>query len=366
MEWAHLVTRHQTRLKVTLPKPTKGSRFGFMMRTDVHRVFVRTVDPGSAAAPLLLPFDELLSINGQKCVSTVQAAQLFGAAPKGKVDVEVSRPAALEGAVHRIQTCLRNALARRLGFGVVRRVLFKPERDRNLGVSFDAQWAFHSVISRVDAGGLACGLLREVAHLPWLLSAHMHTHLTISMRAHAPHHAHVHARVCIQADRLVRVNGVSCAGQNPLATARRLRESVGRIELMLVPAAHLDAAELRRSEHAACRARAERAVPTSDEAPECSICLSSVREPVFWPSASHGCEHLFCRQCVRKWTAHRAAMQQKPCCPLCRAPAWPEQYWRGLEVDEHVAELLAQRYPQCCSPSIACLNSRSSFAGLLG
>merc|ERR1719401_1320222 len=127
MEWAHLVTRHQTRLKVTLPKPTKGSRFGFMMRTDVHRVFVRTVDPGSAAAPLLLPFDELLSINGQKCVSTVQAAQLFGAAPKGKVDVEVSRPAALEGAVHRIQTCLRNALARRLGFGVVRRVLFKPE-----------------------------------------------------------------------------------------------------------------------------------------------------------------------------------------------------------------------------------------------
>jgi len=329
MEWAHLVTRHQTRLKVTLPKPTKGSRFGFMMRTDVHRVFVRTVDPGSAAAPLLLPFDELLSINGQKCVSTVQAAQLFGAAPKGKVDVEVSRPAALEGAVHRIQTCLRNALARRLGFGVVRRVLFKPERDRNLGVSFDAQWAFHSVISRVDAGGLACGLLRE-------------------------------------ADRLVRVNGVSCAGQNPLATARRLRESVGRIELMLVPAAHLDAAELRRSEHAACRARAERAVPTSDEAPECSICLSSVREPVFWPSASHGCEHLFCRQCVRKWTAHRAAMQQKPCCPLCRAPAWPEQYWRGLEVDEHVAELLAQRYPQCCSPSIACLNSRSSFAGLLG
>ena len=50
----------------------------------------------------------------------------------------------------------------------------------------------------------------------------------------------------------------------------------------------------------------------------CTICLSLLCEPVFWPSATtSSCHHSFCRLCAFK--VLRAS--QNPTCPLCREPA---------------------------------------------
>ena len=50
----------------------------------------------------------------------------------------------------------------------------------------------------------------------------------------------------------------------------------------------------------------------------CTICLSLLCEPVFWPSATtSSCHHSFCRLCAFKVLR----VSQNPTCPLCREPA---------------------------------------------
>ena len=50
----------------------------------------------------------------------------------------------------------------------------------------------------------------------------------------------------------------------------------------------------------------------------CTICLSLLCEPVFWPTATtSSCHHSFCRLCAFK--VLRAS--EHPTCPLCREPA---------------------------------------------
>ena len=63
---------------------------------------------------------------------------------------------------------------------------------------------------------------------------------------------------------------------------------------------------------------AELMEPSIPDELTCTICLSLLCEPVFWPSATtSSCHHSFCRLCAFK--VLRAS--QNPTCPLCREPA---------------------------------------------
>lgn len=300
------MVRHGTQLSVRLRK-AEGERVGLVMRRDANRAFVQRVDFAAPAAAHILPFDEIVAVNCVPCLSKVHAARLLREAA-ATVDVQLRRSPRLLAAVMRVQEAWRNAIARRLG--LVRRVLCKPVREESLGISLDAQWEFNSAIRLVRHGGLAHGILRE-------------------------------------GDRVVRIGGACVDGCRPIETARKLRQSVGRIELLLVPAARLDTAQLHCREQAARTARAEQAVAVASS--ECAICLSMLSEPVFWPAERGcGCEHLFCRPCLRDWASSAASQGQTPLCPLCRAPACKPHKLeeRDLRVDEEVVAVLHRLHPE--------------------
>ena len=63
---------------------------------------------------------------------------------------------------------------------------------------------------------------------------------------------------------------------------------------------------------------AELMEPSIPDELTCTICLSLLCEPVFWPSATtSSCHHSFCRLCAFKVLR----VSQNPTCPLCREPA---------------------------------------------
>ena len=212
-------------VSVTLYKETPTTRIGIGLRADMpHRPVVHTVAPGSPASQppteggnvaAIMPYDELLSIGGVHCESAVHAVKLIREAPAGPLAIEkLPCPAAVVRAATAASRALRAGYARREGLS--RRVVEKPE-GAVLGLSFSPDWLVHSVIAGVKEGGLAATVLKA-------------------------------------GDVVVRLNGEFC--EAPAATAKKLRESIGRLELLIVPAGRADEAAMREVE-APVRAQAE-------------------------------------------------------------------------------------------------------------
>lgn len=202
--------------------------------------------------------------------------------------------------------------------GLLWRVMEKPSHLR-LGVAFSPSYLCHSVLITVDAGGVA------------------------------------HAAGLRAGDRVVRINGDLVDGLPPGATARRLRGSSGRIKMLVQPAARVDIGALQRTEWALSCKRAEAAIAASSSGgahtDECAVCFSLLCQPVRWggpvDAGGTGCDHLFCRGCLKAWAGHATESGNDLCCPLCRAPppvaAASLEGW--LQVDRAAATLLEQRHP---------------------
>jgi hypothetical protein len=145
-----------------------------------------------------------------------------------------------------VQLAWRRTVARREG--IKRIVLHKSQAQQRLGLTFSQVYTSHALLAKVVSGG----------------------------QAHA-------AGLCI-GDRIVRVNGEPAAV--PAVVARLLRETVGRIELQLVPAARVDQDSIARAEWAAERAHAAASIACSAagdaEDDECAVCMSLLCEPVRW------------------------------------------------------------------------------------
>ena len=205
---------------VVLFKESDTTRIGIGLRADVpERAVVNTVAPESPAAQplaegsslmLIQPYDELTHVGGTAVESAVHAVKLIREAPAGDlVIVKIALPESALRGVLMLQDSWRGAFARQEG--LVRRILVKPTLKAMLGLSFSPEYAMHSIIKQLAEGGAA-------------------------------------ARALAAGDRVVRVNGVFCDA--PSNTARLLRECEGRIELQVVPAAEVDAAEIAAAEEA--------------------------------------------------------------------------------------------------------------------
>ena len=188
-------------------KTTDTTRIGIALRPDMPtRAVVASAAAGTPAAetlegrPVIEPYDELLSVGGVPVESAVHAVTMIREAPAGPVEIEkLPRPEELARSTAVLQRGLRNARARREG--LVRRTIHKPQPNDVLGLSFDPEWPDHSVIKMVKEGGLAHGVLET-------------------------------------GDVVKMVGGVACDA--PAETARRLREAVGHIEVLLVPSARVE------------------------------------------------------------------------------------------------------------------------------
>lgn len=216
----HVLRENVEETTVVLYKETDQTRIGIGLRADVpERAVVNTVAAGSPASlpmepgsstPLIRPYDELLEVGGTPVQSAVHAVQLIREAHAGELIVrKAACPERVLNGVMMLQDTWRAAFARQEG--VVRRIITKPMQTTMLGLSFSPEYAMHSIIKKLNEGGVA-------------------------------------ERALEAGDRIVRVNGVLC--DNPAATARMLRECDGRIELQVIPAAHVDEAELSRAEQA--------------------------------------------------------------------------------------------------------------------
>lgn len=316
----HLLRPKRKAVRVKLDKPTSIFHFGILLRCDAQAAVLSAVDPELPAASCLEAYDELLSVGGQPCKSAAQAIQLIRDAPAGEIElVKLLSPPALAHSARAIQIAYRahSASVRSLreASGVVRYVLSKPERTCRLGVSFSPEWRAHSILARVDALGMAHPML------------------------------HV-------GDLLRSVNGVTCS--EPAQTARLLRESVGRVELLLVPQPKVDLDNVRAEELnfidqalaastgslASTNEHGDAAAAVPDD--ECAVCFQLLCEPVRWPGGR--CHHYFCKPCTRQLAGHSG--RNAPSCPLCRAPACTELTPRTLVVDDAAAALIQGRHPQ--------------------
>jgi hypothetical protein len=189
---------------VTVPKETDTTRIGIGLRPDMpDRAVVHTIAPGTPAAGLIQPYDEILSVAGEPISSAVHAVQLIRECPAGELHIELRRAAALSSAVETVQNGMRNAMAHREGLS--RRSLLKETPDAVLGLSFSPEYKVHSVIKMVKEGGLAATALQP-------------------------------------GDLVRRLNGIDCF--SPADTARMLREASGRLELLVLPARLVDGREL--------------------------------------------------------------------------------------------------------------------------
>ena len=192
-----LSQRDEAPVRVAVPKETATTRIGISLRADMpsRAVVHKVADNSPGAEALIEPYDELISIGGVEPTSAVHAVKLIRDAPEGKLEIEkLPCPERLKRATSAAQGALRSAVARREG--LTRRVMVKPTQDVALGLSFSPEWAVHSVVRSVRDGSIAGTALKEGD--------------------------------CIQ-----RLNGMVCT--SPAVTARALRSSSGRIELLIVP-----------------------------------------------------------------------------------------------------------------------------------
>jgi len=194
-------------VRVRVFKATDTTRIGIALRPDMPtRAVVASAAAGTPASevvsgrPVIEPYDELLSVGGVRVESAVHAVTMIREATAGPLEIEkLPRPDELARSTTVLQRGLRNARARREG--LVRRTLHKPQPNSVLGLSFDPEWPDHSVIKMVKEDGLAHGVLET-------------------------------------GDVVKMVGGAPC--DVPAETARRLRESVGHIEVLLVPSARVE------------------------------------------------------------------------------------------------------------------------------
>jgi len=220
-------TNERASVTVAVPKETDTTRIGISLRPDMPaRAVVHVVAIGSPATELIAPYDELLSVGGSPCESAVQAVKLIREAPAGLVEiVKLPCPTSMHRAASAAQNSLRSAVARREGLS--RRVVVKPTPTSPLGISFEAAYSVHSVIAMVKEDGLAASVLKV-------------------------------------GDCVRRLNGVEC--NKPAETAKALRDSSGRLELLIVPAGQRDQAAELEQEEAAQYAAEEAARREAEEA----------------------------------------------------------------------------------------------------
>jgi len=307
-------------LQVVLDKPTSGGGLGISFRANSRHPILFKVTRGLPAAACLEAYDEILSVAGHPCQSAEHAVQLIRNAPVGKLKlIKLLPPQALARSVRVLQAAYRShadSRARQLAKdGLVRCVFEKPERSCRLGIALSPEWRMHSLLAKVDPSGLA--------------------------------HAKLH-----EGDQICSINCITCS--EPVQTAKLLRESVGRIELLLKPQSCVDVDVLRSEEllfiDQAIAASTGSLTTTNEgydasEPPgdECAVCFQLLCEPVRWPGvAGAGCHHYFCKPCMRQLAGHT---DQGPACPLCRAPACGELTPRKFVVDEAAATLIQGRHP---------------------
>jgi len=306
--------------RVRIHKSNDGTFLGLSCRSDSprHPILLK-VDAKLPAATCLQPFDEILSVAGEPCQSAEHAIQLIRNAPAGSLElIKLLPPRALVHSARVLQKVYRarvdlHARSRTNANGLVRRMIAKPERSCRLGVSLSPEWRVHSMLAKVDPSGIAHTVLHE-------------------------------------GDQLRFVNGVACT--EPAQTAKLLRESVGSIELLLLPQPRVDMDAMRSEE----LKWIDRAIAASTgsldgddgvDAPgdECAVCFQLLCEPVRWPGASGArCHHYFCKPCSRQLAGHGG--DHTPSCPLCRAPAHGEFTPRKIVVDEAAASLIQRRHPE--------------------
>lgn len=311
---------------VTIAKETATQLIGVTFRHDTPgRAIVQEVQSSSPAASLgpdgctalLRPGDQIVAVAGRGCKSAEHAAFLVRHAAAGSIPIVKLMWDA--EAVHAARVVQRAwARFRRHSVCAVRCILTKPERQSRLGVRFRSEWRLHSVLEMVSRTGLAHGILHE-------------------------------------GDVVRSVNGIACV--EPYQTAKLLRESVGRLEIELMPAHLVDLEGLRIAEVDAGIAASTGGgeTPTSEDedtdqqtTDACAVCFELLCEPVRFPGA--GCGHYFCRPCMKQLAA---ASNARACCPLCRAPAVEPLTPRKIVVDPLAAAMIEARHPDQYAECIA-------------
>jgi len=308
-------------IRCSMIKPSNASLLGISLRADSWHPVVKAVNPALPASGCLNPYDEILSVSGESCQSAEHAIQLLSNAPSGQLElIKLPPPTVLTHAVQVIQDSHRayrvRAKVHTKCRGFVRCVLEKPQRGSRFGISFSPEWRMHSMLAAVDTSGLAYPKLNV-------------------------------------GDQICAVNGVECT--EPSQTAKLLRDSSGRVEVLIVPKPHVDlnAAqqnELQFVDRAITASTGSLGDTSADESKrkvpndECAVCLGLLCEPVQWPGGVGAfCHHYFCKPCVRQLAGQRG---QTPSCPLCRTPAWGEITPRKIRVDKTAAAIIQGRHPK--------------------
>jgi len=199
---------HQSSHAVKFEKRTKSGTIGITLVEDASgNCQVYEVEPGSAVAGLLQPFDLLLEIDGV-CIepndAAVHAAKLLRSRPVGTVEI-VKRPRSplLERSALLLQDWWRSRVAR--GIGVERRVILKPDQAIRLGLTLSSEFPNHAIVALTAGDSLA-------------------------------------SRAFDEGDLITRLNGMPCT--NPYDTVQALRAASGPIEFHVVRSCDVDRSRL--------------------------------------------------------------------------------------------------------------------------
>jgi len=209
--------QQEEHVEVTIDKPNVSTRVGVALWHDLpDRAVIHSVAVGSPASepmddgsPKLVPFDEILTVNGIACESAIHAVTMIRNAESVVVIRKLPCPPRLMHAAAALQHQWKVTLKRQQGLEQQRVELHKPEQTTLLGISFSPELLFASVVKTVNASGPAAGVLFE-------------------------------------GDRVLRINGEPC--DEPASAAKLLRSASGVIELVVQPAASVDFQGLRARE----------------------------------------------------------------------------------------------------------------------